>query len=658
MKNRCFPILLILFLVSTFYLPNTFAQGFTQLGLPDGAIGRLGRGGGVTAVAYSPDGRTLASASSGKVDLWDAATGEHRLTLTDGGRSVVYSSDGRTLSSGGTLWDAETGHRKLTLAGSSGYVNSVVYAPDGRTLAGGGYNGIRIWDAETGRSKLTLDRPVPGIRSVVYSPDGGQLAVGNNLGIWLYDLRLGTEVGLLRGHTREVLSVAYSPDGQTLASAGGYFDNTVRLWDVATGKLKQTLSDHIGEVTSVLYSPDGCTLASVGGYVDQTIRLWDAKTEEHKHTLAGHLDDVYSAAFSPDGNTLASGSRDETILLWDIAPYSNTNGFVSISPSTVQSPAPGSQLIFSLDISDGNAVVSYQTTIQFDPTALRYVSGENGDYLPSSAFVERENTVTLVAASLTGESNGDGTLATLTFEVVGVKDSTLKLSKALITDSTGESLCPRIQNGQITEPQGPDGDVSGDGIVNIQDLVLVASNFGKIGKNVADVNGDGIVNIVDLTLVAGAMSSATAAPVLSDRNLEITLTRAEIYQWLYEAQQVNLINPTFQRGILVLEQLLTSVIPKETVLLPNYPNPFNPETWIPYQLAEPADVFVSIYTADGKLVRTLDLGHRSVGIYEARSHAAYWDGRNELGEPMASGVYFYTLTAGDFTATRKMLILK
>ena len=99
-------------------------------------------------------------------------------------------------------------------------------------------------------------------------------------------------------------------------------------------------------------------------------------------------------------------------------------------------------------------------------------------------------------------------------------------------------------------------------------------------------------------------------------------------------------------------------IPIETALLPNYPNPFNPETWIPYQLAKSADVSISIYTADGKLVRILDLGYQPVGIYESRSRAAYWDGKNALGEPVASGVYFYTLTAGEFTATRKMLIRK
>ena len=97
---------------------------------------------------------------------------------------------------------------------------------------------------------------------------------------------------------------------------------------------------------------------------------------------------------------------------------------------------------------------------------------------------------------------------------------------------------------------------------------------------------------------------------------------------------------------------------QETALLPNYPNPFNPETWIPYTLSNPAEVIVTIYAADGQLIRTLVLGHRPIGTYQSKSRAAYWDGKNEQGEPVASGVYFYTLTAGDFSATRKMLIRK
>ena len=107
-----------------------------------------------------------------------------------------------------------------------------------------------------------------------------------------------------------------------------------------------------------------------------------------------------------------------------------------------------------------------------------------------------------------------------------------------------------------------------------------------------------------------------------------------------------------------LAPALSTTIPKTTALLPNYPNPFNPETWVPYQLAAAADVTLTIYAADGTLVRTLELGHRPAGVYQSKSRAAYWNGRNELGEPVASGIYFYTLTAGDFSATGKMLVRK
>ena len=194
--------------------------------------------------------------------------------------------------------------------------------------------------------------------------------------------------------------------------------------------------------------------------------------------------------------------------------------------------------------------------------------------------------------------------------------------------------------------------------MNIQDLVLVAAKFGKTGENTADVNDDGVVDIVDLVLVAGAFGNTAAAPFAWSRNIEIAPTRADVQRWLTQAQQLNLTDATVLRGIRYLEQLLVALTPKETSLLPNYPNPFNPETWIPYQLAEPADVTVSIYSVNGKLIQRLTLGHQPVGVYKSRSRAAYWDGRNALGEPVASGVYFYTLTAGNLTATRKMLIRK
>ena len=201
-------------------------------------------------------------------------------------------------------------------------------------------------------------------------------------------------------------------------------------------------------------------------------------------------------------------------------------------------------------------------------------------------------------------------------------------------------------------------DVNGDGIVNIQDLVLVSSNLGQTGESRTDVNGDGVVNIQDLVMVAGVLGQGTAAsPSLHASDLE-GLTAADTEQMLTQARQLALTDPTYLRGIAMLEQLLALLLPKETALLPNYPNPFNPETWIPYQLAEPSEVTLHIYAVNGTLVRVLALGHQSAGRYQTHSRAAYWDGRNFVGEAVASGIYFYTLTAGGFTATRKMLIRK
>ena len=223
-----------------------------------------------------------------------------------------------------------------------------------------------------------------------------------------------------------------------------------------------------------------------------------------------------------------------------------------------------------------------------------------------------------------------------------------------VSSATAIAFYPSVHT---TEPTVLKEDVNGDGIVNIQDLVLVASNLGKTGQNASDINGDGLVNIQDLVLVAGALGTSAAAPSLHPQALEM-LTATEVKQWLSAAQQLDITDTTSQRGILFLQQLLVTLTPKETTLLPNYPNPFNPETWIPYQLAKPTDVRITIYSSDGKLVRTLVLGTQPMGIYQTKSRTAYWDGRNALSEPVASGVYFYTLTAGDFTATRKMLILK
>ena len=382
--------------------------------------------------------------------------------------------------------------------------------------------------------------------------------------------------------------------------------------------------------------------------------------------FVGLIDDyaVFSKALNKDEINLIMKTSVATFLQTTQSAAIETgdrSDMVSLLPMSVPSPNIGQRLKLSLKITNGKNVAGYQATVQFDDTALRYVESSNSDYLPDGAFfvppILEGNLVKLNAVSLAGESKGNGTLATLTFEVIAVQASTLTLSDVLLTNSTGETFAPQIENAEITEPTKLKGDVNGDGQVNIADLVLVASNLGKTGQNAADVNGDGQVNIADLVLVAGTLGTSASAPSLHLPALEM-LTTTEVKQWLSAAQQWDLTDTTSQRGILFLQQLLTALTPKETALLANYPNPFNPETWIPYQLAAPANVSIYIYAANGVLVRTLTLGHQPAGMYQNRARAAYWDGKNEFGETVASGLYFYTLTAGDFTATRRLLIRK
>ena len=664
--------------------------------------------------AFSPDGQTIVSANlfEGTMYLWDVRTGTHLRTLTghmDIVESIAFSPNGRTIAiSHGRetlLWNVETGKPIRTFKVRN-WIGRVAFSPDGQTIAMGYGSEILLWNVEADRHIQTF-KGTSLVNSIAFSPNGQTIVSGStDAAIHLWDARTGGHIRTFTGHTDQVNSVAYSPDGQTIVSASGSStyvnDNTVRLWDVGTGRHIRTITEHTGYVLSVAFSPDGNTIAS--GSSDSTIRLWETNTGRNIRTIKGHTSAVHTVAFSPDGNTIASsGSSDRTIrfwetntdrhihtlkdagwvtsvvfspdgtmlasgmnggavLLWELTSSPTSTATVSLFPSPVQSPSIDEQLTLSLKITGGENVSGYQATVSFDTTALRYVKSTNGDYLPQGAFfvppVVKGNTVTLAATALAGESNPDGTLATITFEVAAAKASTVRLSDVLLTDSEGDSSSPQIEGAEITEaPQLP-ADVNKDGIVNIIDLTLVASNFGKSGQNAADVNGDGIVNIIDLTLVAAAFGNTAAAPSVWGRDLEIAPTRNQVQQWLHEARQMNLTDSVFQRGMLALEQLLAVLTPEETTLLPNYPNPFNPETWIPYQLADSADVSISIYAMDGQLVRTLDFGYQPVGIYESRSRAAYWNGRNALGESVASGVYFYMLTADNFSTTRKMLIRK
>ena len=315
-------------------------------------------------------------------------------------------------------------------------------------------------------------------------------------------------------------------------------------------------------------------------------------------------------------------------------------------------------------------------TVEFDNQAhpaLLKISGDNQNgasltplFQPFVIEAQDANGSALAGISVRfAVTTGDGTLSTTITrtDTNGRAQSTLTLGPSLGTN-TVEVSATGVQGKAIfhaisdTESPPISADVNGDGSVNVLDLIVITANLDNRGSNLAaDVNRDGVVNILDLVLAAGMFDGAAAAPSAQPQVPE-TLTAVEVQGWLTDARSLEIRDPIMKRGFLVLEQLLVSLTPKATELLANYPNPFNPETWIPYRLAEDAFVTLTIYDLSGQAVRTLGIGHRIAAVYEGRSQAIHWDGRNDVGEQVASGVYFYTLIAGDYSATRRMVILK
>ncbi|MBE9215402.1 CHAT domain-containing protein [Plectonema cf. radiosum LEGE 06105] len=280
----------------------------------------------VGSVSFSPDGKTLASASGDKtVKLWDINTSREIKTLKGhiySVNSVSFSSDGKTLASASQdstvkLWDINSGRELKTLIGHTDPVYSVSFSPDGKTLASASLDStVKLWDVNSGREIKTLKgHNIYSVNSVSFSPDGKTLASApGDKTVKLWDVNSGRELKTLKGHTFPVNSVSFSPDGKTFASASG--DKTVKLWDVNSGRELKTLKGHTSSVRSVSFSPDGKTIASVSW--DEAVKLWDINSGREIKTLKGHTSSVNSVSFSPDGKTIASASDDGTVKLWDI----------------------------------------------------------------------------------------------------------------------------------------------------------------------------------------------------------------------------------------------------------------------------------------------------------------------------------------------------
>ncbi len=287
-----------------------------------------------TSMAYSPDGRHLATAGSGggtssvtvkDVQVWDVESGAVRRTLRGahgrGVTAVAYSPDGAALATAsldGTakLWDAATGRAAATLEGHTQAVTAVAFSPDGRSLATAGQDRtVRLWDA-AGRSRRALSGHTGPVTAVAFSPDGRLLAsAGEDQTVRLWDAARFELLDVLPAHTAAVACVAFSPDGAWLASAGE--DRTVVLWEVAPRRERYRCSGHTRPVTALAFSPDGRRLASSS--LDGSVKLWDVATGVEAFVLHGYLGGVLSVAFRPDGRQLVAGTSDwARILVWDL----------------------------------------------------------------------------------------------------------------------------------------------------------------------------------------------------------------------------------------------------------------------------------------------------------------------------------------------------
>ena len=631
--------------------------GITILG--KGGIGEM-----EDAVAFSPDGQYLAVSSKIGIWLYDATTYQEigLLFNTDKVSALAFSHDGTLLSgiasnivSAGDngsaksqrihLWDVER-KKKVDTFGKGN--RALEFSPNGRIIASGYFTSVYLWNVETQQEIVRFSHE-DFVNSISFSPNGNLLASGSRDNIIkLWNVTTGQNIATFT-HKSSVYSVEFSPDGKTLASAS--YDSTIKLWDIATGTESITIQRRY-PVTDVTFSPDGKTLA----WTSDGIILWEVATLTRIVSFEGGGSSI---AFSPDGKSLVSVSDyGSSVKIWDI----ETGNTIELehtrhkySERTINAPAD-----FFLPLKEGSHLIHIPlkvTTVNGIPQTIETI-GDLYDALGGSQNVRSlatRNSSNFWQYDIYSGASDAGTLADkkLTDDMGIMAHMSSPITLVLQGDALGTNGRSsitlhglNIEDSNVIYPPPPNLigiPLKDPRIQKVSDLFSLDGIRDNVTSITIEDNGTykditGVDDPDDILITGGQ-----AFTLYARKSAIITICGEK---WTNE-------RPTF-----AAPSIVSAINHVETSLLPNYPNPFNPETWIPFRLAEDVDVTLTIYDVSGCVIRTLDIGYSKAGAYESRDKAIYWDGRNDLGEDVASGVYFYTLTAGEYFATRKMLILK
>jgi WD40 repeat protein len=512
------------------------------------------------------------------------------------------------------------------------------------------------------------------VSAVSYRPSGQVLTLGastNDDGhIQHWDLGRKTLMKRVHGHNGSVTALDYHPNGQIYAS--GSRDDTVHIRRVSNDSLIVTLN-HIGNVKPVAFSRDGNYLLAlgVGRGGHQALKVWRASDwSQLYHIPVAMISN--DAAFTSDSQHVIYSTEDSIEFLnLQTGRVTRTlperfSQQVAISSDGRKLAYPKSRDLVIWDLEKNERITSINDALdgaifglEFLPNDNLLISSDNRKLIKIWSVADAELLAVFQPTNLFPNDidvSPNGRQIALGCYNPGISRGEVYLFDVA---TFANWLSPKVAVAPVEIINFPPWDVNQDGVVDIGDIVLVGQEFGQRNPSNSriDVNNDGIVDIVDIVLIGQHFGekTTTAAPQLALREQSEIKILQRVYQELLKAP----VKPFgYEKTRALLEGIFGLIPPRQTRLLANYPNPFNPETWIPYQLAKTSYVMIHIYETNGRRVRTLDLGRQGAGHYLTKSQAAHWDGKTTLGQPVSSGVYFYSIQVGDFTETIKMVIVK